>query len=616
MEIFKLFGRIMVDSAEAEKSIQKTESKAKKMADGLVSGIKTAAKWGAGVAAAAVGVGAAMVAAAKGTASDLDVIDKGAQRMGISAEKYQELAYAAGLCGVEMSTMEKAAKQLEGTDLNMDDALNQIMSIGDESARTQAAIDLFGESVAYKMEPLLKAGGKGLADMRQEAHDLGLVMSQETVTAGATLGDSFSKVEQVIGVVKNNVTIGLMPAVQKILDWVVSNMPLIQETVSSVINAIIPLVDPVLDFFMTNAPPVFQAIIDAVNALMPVVKKVVKSVSSLFSGLFSLLNGDVEGFTTGVTRFFRGMSVGIRDLLESLFGSEIANAIEPLLDALTSIFTGFISLLTGDFDGFTAGIIGFFTDMGVGILSIVDSIFGTDLTTALWPLLDGITALFTGFISLVTGDFEGFTTGITGFFTNMGAGILGIVESVFGSGISEALTPLLDGITTLFTGFIDLLNGDFQGFVDGIVGYFTGLVTTLTDLGSQIMNGLWSGLQSVWGSISSWISGVVNSITDWFSGIGAKIASFFGFDGGGDTDGSHASGLASVPYDGYRATLHRGETVLNPNDTAKLVELLQKGGGGSDDRPIQLTTQIVLDGRIIGQSVTKYQRRKERTAGA
>ncbi len=561
MEIFKLFGRIMVDSAEAEKSIQKTESKAKKMADGLVSGVKTAAKWGAGVAAAAVGVGAAMVAAAKGTTSSLDAIDKGSQRMGVTAEKYQELAYAAGLCGVEMGTLEDAAKTLKskGLDISVDEALAQLMSIGDESTRDAAAFEMFGEA-AYKLTPLLSAGTDGMDAMRQEAHDLGLVMSDEAVTAGAAMNDSFSKVEQVIGAVKNNVMIGLMPAVQKILDWVIANMPLIQETISSVVNAIIPLVDPVLEFFMTNAPPVFQAIIDAVNALLPVVEAVVGAVSELFSGLFALLNGDVEGFTTGVIGFFQGMSEGILSLLESLFGPEITDAVEPLLDALTSIITGFISLLTGDF--------------------------------------------------------EGFTTGITGFFTNMGTSILGIVESVFGTGISEALTPLLDGITALFTGFIDLLNGDFQGFVDGIVGYFTGLVTTLTDLGSQIMNGLWSGLQSIWGSISTWISSVVDSITDWFSGIGARIASFFGF-GGDDTDGSHASGLASVPYDGYRATLHRGETVLNPNDTAKLVELLQNGsGGGGDDKPIQITTQVVLDGRIIGQSVTNYQRRKERTAGA
>ena len=129
MEIFKLFGSILVDSSDAEKSISKTTDKAETLGSKLSNGIKTAAKWAAGVVAGATAVGTAMVAAAKSTAQEMDVIDKASIRMGIAAESYQELAYAANLSGVEMSTMEKAAKKLEGTDLNLDDALQQIMSI-------------------------------------------------------------------------------------------------------------------------------------------------------------------------------------------------------------------------------------------------------------------------------------------------------------------------------------------------------------------------------------------------------------------------------------------------------------------------------------------------------
>lgn len=48
-----MFGSIFIKSDEAEKSVQKTESKVTKFAKALGSGIKTAAKWGAGIAAAA-----------------------------------------------------------------------------------------------------------------------------------------------------------------------------------------------------------------------------------------------------------------------------------------------------------------------------------------------------------------------------------------------------------------------------------------------------------------------------------------------------------------------------------------------------------------------------------
>lgn len=48
MEIFKLFGSILIKSDEADKSIQKTENKAVKLASALGKGITTATKWGAG----------------------------------------------------------------------------------------------------------------------------------------------------------------------------------------------------------------------------------------------------------------------------------------------------------------------------------------------------------------------------------------------------------------------------------------------------------------------------------------------------------------------------------------------------------------------------------------
>lgn len=61
MEIFKLFGSILINSKDAENSIQKTESKALKLASTLGKGITTAVKWGAGLATAAAGAATAVI---------------------------------------------------------------------------------------------------------------------------------------------------------------------------------------------------------------------------------------------------------------------------------------------------------------------------------------------------------------------------------------------------------------------------------------------------------------------------------------------------------------------------------------------------------------------------
>lgn len=301
MELFKLVGKVFVDSKEAQDSISKTGSKAEMLKNSLVGGVATAAKFAAGMTAAATAVGGAMVAAAKSTAAEMDVVDKASQRMKIGAEAYQELAYAANLSGVEMSTLEKAAKKLEGTDLNLDDALNQIMACGTEAERSAKAAELFGDSVAYQMTPLLNAGADGLQAMRDEANNLGLVMSQTAVSDGAAMNDMFTKIEASMAALKNSLAAEFMPYVMEIMQWVIDNLPSISAAVKRVLDAIMPIVKPVL-----------SAVMAAVQAL------------------FALINGDFEGFSDAIQQVL----VNLGDALYQLG----KNAIQFLWDGMKSVW--------------------------------------------------------------------------------------------------------------------------------------------------------------------------------------------------------------------------------------------------------------------------------------
>ena len=291
MEIFKLIGSVMVDTADAEKSIQKTGDKAEGLGNKLADGAKTAGKWALGVAGAAAAVGTAMISAAKDTAATADTIDKASQRMKMDAESYQELAYAANLSGVEMSTLERAAKKLEGTDLSMDEALDQIYALGTEEERAAKAAELFGESVAYQMTPLLNASAEDMAAMKQEARDLGLVMGNDVVKDGAALNDMFTKVEDSIKMLKNGLLVELMPYIMEILDWVIKNIPKISATVKKVMDALMPIIKPIL------------------NGIM-----------SLVEGFTSLLDGDIHGFIDGILKFLGGIGQAFLNIGRSIFG--------------------------------------------------------------------------------------------------------------------------------------------------------------------------------------------------------------------------------------------------------------------------------------------------------
>ena len=99
--------------------------------------------------------------------------------------------------------------------------------------------------------------------------------------------------------------------------------------------------------------------------------------------------------------------------------------------------------------------------------------------------------------------------------------------------------------------------------------------------------------------------------------------------GGGDNSAwsSRAIGLSWVPYDGFRARLHEGEAVLTAAENRALATLqanfatmaAQSGGyeprSAGGEEIIQINNTITLNGDKVGESVTRYQRNKERAAG-
>lgn len=56
-------------------------------------------------------------------------------------------------------------------------------------------------------------------------------------------------------------------------------------------------------------------------------------------------------------------------------------------------------------------------------------------------------------------------------------------------------------------------------------------------------------------------------------------------------DGSHANGLSYVPYDGYRAELHRGERVLTAQENREYTN-----GGGRGNTSVTFTGNIIIQG--------------------
>ena len=200
--------------------------------------IGATAALGAGAAAA----GSAFTAAAAGVATYGDNIDKMSQKMGLSAEKYQEWDAIMQHSGTSMESMKSGMKTLAnaaetGNKAFAELGLSQeqiasmsqeelfeatitgLQNVEDTTKRTYLAGKLLGRG-ATELGPLLNQSAEETEKMRQKVHDLGGVMSDEAVKASAQFQDSLQDMQTAVSGVGRNMLAELLPGLSGIMDGI------------------------------------------------------------------------------------------------------------------------------------------------------------------------------------------------------------------------------------------------------------------------------------------------------------------------------------------------------------------------------------------------------------
>ena len=267
MELFKVFGSIMISDEGAIKTLKDADKQAKESAKALDKVKDTATKVGK---AMVVGIGAAVTslgAMALKSAEATDRIDKMSQKLGLSRKAFQEWDYVMSQNGISIDSMQGGMNKLNNV---MDDfrngnktatdamdrlgismeaidgksqeevfsmVINQLQGMENESERAAIANDLLGRS-ASELAPMLNAGADSAEQLKARAHELGLVLDDETINAGVIFGDTLDDMKKSMGTMVTQIGAEVMPIFQKMLDWVLEHMPTIKEIASNVFEAI------------------------------------------------------------------------------------------------------------------------------------------------------------------------------------------------------------------------------------------------------------------------------------------------------------------------------------------------------------------------------------------
>lgn len=200
---------------------------------GTLEKFKSAVTGGlAGMAAAGAAVASAFAAIVGSTAKAADEIGDVSDKLGVAPKALQELKFAAeraevsfeglqtGLKFIAKNAVEAAqgneelAKAFAGVGLR--DAAGKIrpanelltaladkfVTLPDDATRTNMAIKLFGRAGA-DLVPLLKKGSAGIAELSAKANELGVVMSDDVISAGGEFDDAMKDVRDSVTGLRN-----------------------------------------------------------------------------------------------------------------------------------------------------------------------------------------------------------------------------------------------------------------------------------------------------------------------------------------------------------------------------------------------------------------------------
>lgn len=193
--------------------------------------------------------------------------------LGVTTDAIQELGYAAQLNGSSVEGMsdgirklsinmqaaasgsEEAAQtfrrlgvqiteggKLRAADAVLADIADKFKAMPSGARRVAVAVDLFGKSGAALI-PTLAEGSAKLAELRQEARDLGIVLDKNTISAGDELGDSWDKLKAAADGLRYSIGGPLLEGIRESVDatvaWVKANRALLAQRLQGLLKGLV-----------------------------------------------------------------------------------------------------------------------------------------------------------------------------------------------------------------------------------------------------------------------------------------------------------------------------------------------------------------------------------------
>lgn len=660
--IFSLFGEVLIDNTNANKSIDDTTKKAENSGSKVGSAFSSIAKGavavGTAVATGAAAVGTAAFKMASDTASAADNIDKMSQKIGISTTAYQEWDYVMSQNGMSVDKLQTGIKTLtskmdaarNGTasateafnklgvsvtnsdgslrsqEAVFEDTIKALQSMDNETERAALATELFGKA-GTEMAPLLNQTAESTEALKNKAHELGMVMSDETISAGVKFTDTMDTLKRSFGGIANSLGGTVLPIVQSVLDLILEKMPeiqaffeqfapiiqelfdgvlpplfelvetllpiifdllqtlipVIQEVISAILPVIISLLQQLLPFLVQIIEQVLPIVIQLIASLMPLITEILNTVLpvliQLLQAVIPPLIQIIQAVLPVIIELIQLLLPPILQIVQAIMPVliQLINTVMPLLvqiiEAILPVITKLLEEFLPPILEVVEMILPVLIDLINAILPLVTSIIEAilpvliSLLDAIMPLMKPILDLLVTLLSPLMDLLNLILPPIIKLLQSLINAVLPPLQAAF-SGVANVISTVFKGAFEGIGKVITNIKNVFSGIIDFVKNVFTGNWRGAWDAVVKIFSNIFEGIKNAFKVPINWIIDGINVFIRGLNKI--KIPDWVPGVGGKGLNIKELSrlriGMEYVPYDEYPALLHKGERVLTQGE--------------------------------------------------
>jgi len=574
----------------------------------------------AAIGTAAVAAGKALYDMANDAAAAGDRIDKDSQRLGLSAEAYQEWDYVLSQCGGNIDSLGAGMKTLQKTmdgltedgdksseafkkiGINFDDIKNKspeeafnmtvkaLQNMPPGAEKTAAAMKLLGKQ-GMELMPLLNSTADDIDGLKQKAHDLGMVMSEDAVTASVRYTDSLDTLKRTFGGLKNSIGSELLPGmtmitdaftglitgqegagealkagaeeiVKSIGDLIPRLLGLVNSIVSSVAEVAPDIIGSLVSAIVENLPAVIEAAVSIIttllggiiDALPQLTQGALQLILALVNGILENLPAILEAAIQVVVTLVQGISDALPKLIPAIVQA-VVTMVQALIDNLPMILEAALQLVLGLTQGILDALPQLIAALPAIIIGIVDFIIGAipQIIDAgiklLVSLVEALPEIITAIVKAIPQIIDGIIKAVINAIPQLiEAGIKLLISLV--QNLPQIITAVVAAIPQIISSLVTAIIGSIPQLVQAGIQLFISLIKNLPTIIAEIVKAIpqiiaaivkgftdnigkivqvgGDLIKGLWQGISNVADWIWSKISGFFGGIVDKIKGFFG----------------------------------------------------------------------------------------